>query len=130
MMQRITSRPPATPLKDTQEELPLSLLLFRYVWPFWLFRDASQRNQLARTDAYRHNRGARVHLPSYLMKWLIGTALMLWVSCSFASLSSHSSGTPDVFLILAAGAGMLFAIGVCMLLVMGSAYLFLSLNAH
>lgn len=52
------------------DDLPFSLVLFRYLWPFWLFKDASSGDRLARAAAYRHNRDMRVYLPGYLMKWM------------------------------------------------------------
>jgi len=48
-------------------DMPLSLVLFRYVWPFWLFKDAARGDRYARAAAYRHNRDMRIHLPGYLM---------------------------------------------------------------
>lgn len=126
MKERIIFQPMTTASEDWPEHLSLSLLLFRFIWPFWLFRDASQGDHLARAAAYSHNRGMRGYLPGYLMKWLINTALALGMSRGFESLSSRSSDAPDVFLIMAASAGMLFAVCVCMLLVTGFVYLFLS----
>ncbi|MGH8176829.1 MAG: hypothetical protein ACREV5_11265, partial [Steroidobacter sp.] len=42
-------------------DMPLSQLLFRYIWPFWLFKDASRGDRTARAAAYRHNRSMRIY---------------------------------------------------------------------
>ena len=54
---------------------PLSQVLYRYVWPFWLLKDATRGDRYARAAAYRHNRDMRVHLPGYLMRWLLVSVL-------------------------------------------------------
>src|ERR1041384_8115223 len=63
-------RPSGAALASCYEDMPLSLVLFRYLWPFWLFKDASRGDRLARAAAYRHNRSMRIYLPGYLMKWM------------------------------------------------------------
>jgi hypothetical protein len=52
-------------------DMPLSRVLFRYVWPFWLFKDATRGDRYARAAAYRHNRDMRIHLPGYLLRWCL-----------------------------------------------------------
>ena len=59
--------------------MPLSRVLFRYVWPFWLFRDATRGDRYARAAAYRHNRDMRIHLPGYLLRWLLVAAAVFVV---------------------------------------------------
>jgi hypothetical protein len=46
-------------------------LLYRYVWPMWMFRDANRGSAVERAAAYRHNRSVRRHLPGYAGKWLL-----------------------------------------------------------
>lgn len=128
MTQRITSRT-TPPAREDNSELPLSQLLFRYIWPFWLFRDASRGDRLARAAAYQHNRAMRVYLPGYLLRWVVSTTLTLGVMRGFDALSSHD-GSPDLFLVMAAGTGMLAACGICMLLVTVYIYLYLSRHAY
>jgi len=106
-------------------EMPLSQLLFRYVWPFWLFKDATRGDRYARAAAYRHNRDMRVHLPGYLMRWLLVSAMTLAVASGCGALSSPHAG-PDVFAVLAAGSGIAFACCVCVLFVTSYIYLYLS----
>ena len=110
------------------DDLPFTLVLFRYLWPFWLFRDASSGDRYARAAAYRHNRDMRVYLPGYLMKWMLSSSFALAMTIALESLSTHSAGTVDCFKLMAAGSGMLFAGGVCVLAVTAYIYLYLSRN--
>src|SRR5687767_15714021 len=91
------------------DDMPLSLVLFRYLWPFWLFKDASRGDRYARAAAYRHNRSMRVYLPGYLMRWVFGSAMTLASTAAFGSLSRPAGGTLDVFALIAAGWGIVFA---------------------
>ncbi len=109
------------------DELPLSSVLFRYLWPFWLFKDASRGDRWVRSANYQHNRGMRVFLPGYLLKWLISCALMLKLTAGFEALSSDSF---DVFLLLTAASGIALACGVCVLVIIGYVYLYLGYNQH
>jgi hypothetical protein len=109
---------------------PLSQVLYRYVWPFWLFKDAARGDRYARAAAYRHNRDMRVHLPGYLMRWLLVSALTLAVASGFSSLSTPHAGAVDVFALLAAGSGIAFACCVCVLFVTSYIYLYLSRHEH
>lgn len=115
-----------------RDEPPLSLLLFRYLWPFWLFEDASRGDLLARAAAYRHNRSMRVHLPGYLQRWAYGALTALAAASAFGSLSNTEAATAppslDIFAIIAAGWGIVFACSLCVLLVMAYIYLYLEHN--
>lgn len=108
------------------DDMPFAQVLFRYLWPFWLFEDASRGDGHARAAAYRHNRDMRVHLPGYLMKWMLSSALALAVASGFGSLSS--AGAVDVFALMAAGWGVLFACSVSVLFVTAYIYVYLSRN--
>ena len=109
---------------------PLSQVLYRYVWPFWLLKDATRGDRYARAAAYRHNRDMRVHLPGYLMRWLLVSVLTLAVASGFSSLSAPRAGTVDLFALLAAGSGIAFACCVCVLFVTSYIYLYLSRHEH
>lgn len=108
------------------DDLPLSLLLFRYLWPFWLFKDASRGDRLARAAAYEHNRGMRIFLPGYLLKWLVSCVLILKLVAGLEALSDGNS--LDVFMLMAAAAGIMFTGAVCVLFITGYVYLYLSHN--
>jgi hypothetical protein len=112
------------------DEMPFSRVLFRYLWPFWLFRDATCGDRFARAAAYRHNRSMRVHLPGYLMNWTCSSALTLGLTMAFESLSAHPARAPDLFTLMAAGTGVMFACGITIFVVTAYLYLYLSRNGE
>jgi hypothetical protein len=100
--------------------------LFRALFPFWLFQDASRGDTYARAAAYRHNRRMRGNLPRYMLKWTVGSFLTFLSVCGFDALASPGDGKVDVFVLMAAGCGILFAYAICVMVVTASAYLYLS----
>jgi hypothetical protein len=48
-------------------------LFYRYLWPFQYFRDVTRGSTLERQQNYRHNRAMRIHLPGFMLKWLLLT---------------------------------------------------------
>ena len=112
--------------RPSYADMPLSRVLFRYVWPFWLFKDATRGDRYTRAAAYRHNRDMRIHLPAYLLRWLLVGAATLALASGFRSLSMAHAGAVDVFAILAAGGGIAFACCVCVLFITSYIYVYLS----
>ncbi|HKU13691.1 MAG TPA: hypothetical protein VJQ52_04800 [Steroidobacteraceae bacterium] len=110
-------------------DMPLSQVLYRYVWPFWLFRDATRGDRYARAAAYRHNRDMRIHLPGYLLRLLGVGALTLALASCFGSLAMAHSAV-GIFAVLAAGGGIAFACCVCMLFLTSYIYVYLSRHEH
>ena len=108
------------------ELAPFWLVIARYLSPFWLFRDATQGDRFARAAAYRHNRSMRTYLPSYMRKWACQAVLALLLMYVFDSLSAPQRPRFGVYVLFAAGSGIVFACCLCMLLVMGYAYLYLA----
>jgi hypothetical protein len=106
------------------DAMPLGRLLFFYLWPFWLFKDASRGDRYARAAAYRHNRGMRGYLPRYLLRWLVSCGLILELTLGLDSLASAHS--IDVFTIMATGVAILFTCSFCVLIITGYVYLYLS----
>jgi len=47
------------------------LLVYRYLFFDWLFRDVNSGNSLERAAAWRFNREMRRYLPIYLRRWLV-----------------------------------------------------------
>jgi hypothetical protein len=115
--------------RSSSADEPISRVLFRYVWPFWLFRDASRGDRYARAAAYRHNRDMRAHLPGYMVRWLVVSAATLAVASGFSALSVPRTGL-NVFALLAAGSGIAFACCICVLFVTSYIYLYLSRHEH
>lgn len=116
----------ATATAYSYEDMPLSLVLFRYLWPFWLFKNAATGDRLAAAAAYRHNRSMRVYLPGYLVRWLCNCALTFGLVVAFDSVSPRS---PGFLTVMTAGAGVLFACGVAILFITGYIYLYLDRNS-
>lgn len=127
----MTPRTSGAALASGYDDMPLSLVLFRYLWPFWLFKDASRGDRLARAAAYRHNRSMRIYLPGYLMRWMFNCVATFTITAIFGSLSpaqADSSGSLDVFALLAAGWGIAFTGSLCVLFVTSYIYFYLSRN--
>lgn len=108
-------------------ERPLSMLLFLFMWPFWLFRDATRGDRLTRAAAYRHNRAMRVHLPGYLFRWSVGAVLVFALMAVAESLGGLGA-PPSLLMLLAAALGVAFAGSLCVLFVTAYIYLYLSRN--
>jgi hypothetical protein len=128
MTQRAASSA-CTPAVQTSiyDQMPLSLVLFRFLWPFWLFKNASCGDCYARAAAYRHNRSMRIYLPGYLMKWLCNCIVALALTSAFGS-SSARAGASGLMSLMAAGAGVVFACGLTVLFATAYIYLYLSRN--
>jgi hypothetical protein len=130
MTQRAASSACTPPVQTSiYDQMPLSLVLFRYLWPFWLFKNASSGDRYARAAAYRHNRSMRIYLPGYLMKWLCNCSVALALTSAFGS-SAARAGTSGLMAFMAAGAGVVFACGLTVLFITGYIYLYLSRNAE
>jgi hypothetical protein len=108
------------------DDMPFSLVLFRFLWPFWLLKDASNGDRLTRAAAYSHNRDMRIYLPGYLMRWMVSCVATLGMTTALGSMAGHGSGDFGILTVLAAGFGMAFACGVCVWVVTAYIYLFLS----
>ncbi|MGH8718599.1 MAG: hypothetical protein ACREV0_06600 [Burkholderiales bacterium] len=108
------------------DDIPISRLLFRYCWPFWLFQDASYGNAFMRAAAYRHNREKRVYLPGYLIKWTCICLLAWGLTTAFEALAAQSGQMKPVFFWMSAGTALIVAFGACVLVVIAYTYLYLS----
>lgn len=59
---------------DTQQ-ISFRILLYRYLFFGWLFRDAQRGSLMERAAAWRHNRSQMRWLPTYARRWAVmGTA--------------------------------------------------------
>lgn len=57
-------------------EMPFRVLLYRYFFFLWLFKDASGGTRMERAAAWRHNRAQAIWLPTYMRRWLAWGVLM------------------------------------------------------
>lgn len=121
MVQRANS----IPAVSCYDEMPFSLVLFRYLWPFWLFKDASCGDRMTRAAAYRHNRSMRNYLPGYMLRWMFGSLLAFAFLC--IADAATGSGWDVLSWVVAAGA-IAFVASLCVLLMTGYVYLYLDRN--
>lgn len=110
------------------EDMPFALVLFRYLWPFWLFKDASHGDRYARAAAYRHNRDMRVYLPGYIGKWAFNCVITYALVATAGSLSMPSSEASGMATLFTAAAAVVFAFSVVVLFVTGYVYVYLNRN--
>jgi len=109
-------------------ELPFARLLFLYLWPFSLFKNADRGDRFTRAAAYRHNREMRSHLPGYLRRWIVLCTLLYGLICASESLAAYPFSLADPFALLtvASTLGLASAVSVVMLTVY--VYLYLGHN--
>ncbi len=104
--------------------------LRRAWWPFWQFKDTTQGDLYARAAAHRHNLQLRASLPRYLLRWLsvCGVASAMLRACD--ALAADVGHKLDVFVVMAAGSGLICAYAACAVFIIGYAYLYLVQAAH
>lgn len=108
--------------------MPFSQVLFRYLWPFWLFKDASRGDRYARAAAYRHNRSMRMYLPGYMLKWLLSSGLAFAFLSASEALADDGTRRLDLFTLLVGAGAIAFVASLCVLFLTG--YIYLYLNRH
>lgn len=97
--------------------------LRRAWWPFWQFQDTSRGDLYMRAAALRHNLRMRACLPRYLMRWVLVCGVALAAIRTFDALAADVGHKLDVFVVMAAGSGLICAYALCALCVIGYAYL-------
>lgn len=106
------------------DDMPFTVVLFRYLWPFWMFQDATRGDRIARAAAYRHNRAIRGYLPSYVLKWTCNSILALGATAAFDMLGTNN-GELTLLTMLTALMGIAFACSLCVTFLIGYIYLYL-----
>jgi hypothetical protein len=71
--------------------------IYRYFFFAWLFRDADIGSGVERTIALRHNRDQAKWLPIYMLRWIVGGAVIL----ALEALSEHVTSKPVLSALLA-----------------------------
>lgn len=97
----------------------------RALSPFWQFEDASRGDIYARSAAHQRNLGLRAVLPRYLWRWLLICSCAAAVLRTCDSLAPGIGRTAGLFVLMAAGSGLICICAFCALLVIGYAYLYL-----
>ena len=124
----MVERADSVPAPSYYDEMPFSLVLFRYLWPFWLFKDASCGDRMTRAAAYRHNRSMRTYLPGYMLRWVFSSLFAFaFLSVAEAATSGGGNSLHTLSWIVAAGA-IAFVASLCVLFMTGYVYLYLDRN--
>ena len=89
----------------------------RYFFYGWLFHDAATGSDFERATALRHNRDQAKSLPVYMMRWVIGGAVL----AAFVAVCEHTLSSP----VLSATFAVALTLAVLFLLVTGICWLFL-----
>lgn len=86
-------------------------------------KDVSSGSFQERAAAYRHNRRLRGELFTCMKRWALSCAVAIVLTAYFDALGE---GRLNIFAVLAAACGTFIACAVCVLFVMGYAYLYLA----
>lgn len=125
---------------DIDERVPgsnrdgLPCVMIRYLWPFWMFENASCGSMFERAAAYRHNRERRHFLPAYLVKWacIFGLAIA-GIRAAEAMSRAFLGISVDIQLIyelLACAAGIVAAAALIVEIVIAVLFIFFSQWKH
>jgi hypothetical protein len=110
----------------TSMRLPVLQRVARFFSPLWLMKDCSRGSFEERAAAYRHNRRMRGELSACMKRWAFSCALAGVLTACFDALGEGGAGQLNIFALLAAACGTFIACAVCVLFVMGYAYLYLA----
>ncbi|HEY6924214.1 MAG TPA: hypothetical protein VI653_12150 [Steroidobacteraceae bacterium] len=94
--------------------------------PLRMMKDVSRGSFEERIAAYRHNRSMRGPLAACMRRWALCSSVAIVLTALFDTLGSGGSGSLNIFVVLAAACGTFIACAVCMLFVMGYAYVYLT----
>ena len=100
--------------------------LLRLFSPLWMMKDVSKGSFEERMAAYRHNRRMRGELSACMGRWALSCTVAIVLTAYFDALGAGGTGPLSIFVLLAAACGTFIACAVCMLFVMGYAYLYLT----
>jgi hypothetical protein len=89
-------------------------------------KDASRGTFEERMAAYRHNRRVRGELWSCMGRWALSCCVAIALTAYFDALGAGGAGSLSIFVLLSAACGTFIACAVCVLFVMGYAYVYLT----
>ena len=98
------------------------------LWPFWLFKDVNQGDLFARAAASAYNRRISGVLPCCLRRWLLVCAIATLSLYANNAIATDVAGRLDVFVLMAAGSGLVCAGAICVLIVIGYTWCYLRLG--
>ena|ERR1700722_18474764 len=100
------------------------------LWPFWLFKDVNKGDMFARAAANAHNHRMSEFLPLYLRRWALVCAIASVSTCANDALATEKTGPLGIYTFIAAGSGLVCALGICAMMVIGYAWCYLRLGKH
>jgi hypothetical protein len=100
--------------------------LSRFFSPLQMMKDVSRGSFEERIAAYRHNRRVRGSLAACIGRWALSCCVAIVLTALFDSLGGGGNGPLSIFVLLAAACGTFIACAVCMMFVMGYAYVYLA----
>lgn len=100
--------------------------LISFFSPLQMMKDVSRGSFEERMAAYRHNRNMRGPLAACMRRWALCSSVAMVLTALFDALGSGGTGPLNIFVLLAAACGTFIACAVCMLFVMGYAYVYLT----
>jgi hypothetical protein len=104
--------------------------IHRALSPFWMFEDVNRGDLIARAAAAAHNRQMIGCLPRYLRRWLLIFGLASLAICGSEAMATDVARQLDIFVLMAAGSGLVCACAACVALVIGYAWCCLRLARH
>jgi hypothetical protein len=100
------------------------------LWPFWLFKDVNKGDIFARAAATAHNQRMSEFLPLYLRRWALVCAIASVSTCASDAMDTEAAGRLGIYAFMAAGSGLVCALGICAMMVIGYAWCYLRLGKH
>lgn len=99
---------------------------WRLFSPFQMMKDVSRGSFEERIAAYRHNRRMRGFLAACIGRWALSCSVAIVLTALFDTLGGGGNGSLSIFVLLAAAGGTFIACAICMMFVMGYAYVHLT----
>src|SRR3569833_567463 len=96
--------------------------------PLRMMKDVSRGSFEERMAAHRHNHSMRGPLAACMRRWALCSSVAMVLTALFDALGAGGTGPPNIFAVLAAACGTFIACAVCVLFVMGYAYVYLTHN--
>ena len=108
-----------------QPDPSLATLIFIYMWPFAILRDASRGSSWERAAAYRHNQEMCGHLMGYSQRWALVSAVLWVLTIGAQELATSVPVLGALLGGLSMATGLLLAFSACVLVLTGATYLHL-----
>jgi hypothetical protein len=91
-----------------------------------MMKDVNRGTFEERIAAYRHNRRMRGSLAACIGRWALSCTVAMVLTALFDALGGGGTGPLSIFVLLAAACGTFIACALCMMFVMGYAYVYLT----